>query len=112
MASGSFPIDTSGTFSTTLHNGTSGTSGSPFIDFGPLGSSSGTNLNGGGLAVTGDEQIGSILLTYDAEDFPHYTDITETVDYEESVGSGTGTNGSCTIVAQIVSSTVSGEVIL
>jgi hypothetical protein len=112
VASGSFPVDTSGTFSTRLQNGTSGTTPSQFMVFGDFGGSSGTNLNGGGLEVTGDEQIGSILLTYDTENFPHYTDITETVDYDLTVGSGTGPNGSCAIAAQIVSSTVSGNVIV
>ena len=112
VASGSFPIDTSGTFSATLENGPSGTSSAPFITYGNFGTSSGTNLNAGGLEVATDEQVGTIVLTYASEDFPRYTDTTETVTYEESVGATTGTNGTCTIGAQIVSSTVSGDVFI
>jgi len=112
VASGTFPIDTSGTFSATFENGATGTSSAPFIVYGAFGTSSGTNLNGGGLTNDTFEQVGTIVLTYTSEDFPHYTDTTETVNYEVSVGTGTGTNGTCTIGAQIVSSTTSGTAIL
>lgn len=101
----SFPIELfGGNYYTTETYGANGTNGTTPVYSAAFGSTSPTALNSGGIGTPGIFGIGTTLLTHYRGPIGRVTDTTETVTFDLQVAAASGTDGTCSFAAQIVSS--------